>query len=528
MNHSPGGSINVLLLLSDGTVLAQNTDSIRWYHLTPDIHGSYINGTWSLFSSMHYTRLYFSSDVLTNGWVLVAGGEYGTGTTNSELFDPVHNSWTVIPVAPGIITTNNSVASGGENTAGFDDSISKILPGGNVLVAPVYPATYGYTAIYNAASTNWSIGPKLFRGSDQDEASWVKLPDDSVLTVDPYGSSSERFIPSLNKWVNDSTVPVALYSSGYELGAGFLLPNGQAFYLGGNGNTALYTPTGTTSPGTWTAGPVIPDGYGIQDGPAAMMVNGKILCAVGSSSTYDAPTYFFEYDPVANSFTQVNAYSGAYDNVPPYTGTMLDLPDGSVLYAHQGSDLYVYQTVGAPLVAGQPAITSISDNADGSFTLSGTLLNGISEGAAYGDDAQMNSNYPLVRLTNSVGNVYYERTYNWNSTSVMTGNQILTTQFTNSAGLPPGTYSLVVVANGISSAPVSFTLPGPPMGFAQSGESLVLTWPTNFTGFILQSTTNLTAPVIWTTVTASPAIVNGQYAVTNQETNVASYYRLEN
>ena len=193
-----------------------------------------------------------------------------------------------------------------------------------------------------------------------------------------------------------------------------------------------------------------------------MMVNGKILCAVGSSSTYDAPTYFFEYDPVANSFTQVNAYSGAYDNVPPYTGTMLDLPDGSVLYAHQGSDLYVYQTVGAPLVAGQPAITSISDNADGSFTLSGTLLNGISEGAAYGDDAQMNSNYPLVRLTNSVGNVYYERTYNWNSTSVMTGNQILTTQFTNSAGLPPGTYSLVVVANGISSAPVLLRCPARP------------------------------------------------------------------
>ena len=40
------------------------------------------------------------------------------------------------------------------------------------------------------------------------------------------------------------------------------------------------------------------------------------------------------------------------------------------------------------LPGGQPGISNIEANADGSFELTGTNLNGISEGAAYGDDAQ--------------------------------------------------------------------------------------------------------------------------------------------
>jgi hypothetical protein len=85
-------------------------------------------------------------------------------------------------------------------------------------------------------------------------------------------------------------------------------------------------------------------------------------------------------------------------------------------------------------------------------------LNGISQGAAYGDDEQMASNYPIVRMTSNVtGNIYYARTYNWSSTSVQTGGKSVTTQFTLPANLPPGTYSLVVTANGIASSPVTFT-----------------------------------------------------------------------
>jgi hypothetical protein len=67
----------------------------------------------------------------------------------------------------------------------------------------------------------------------------------------------------------------------------------------------------------------------------------------------------------------------------------------------------------------------------------------------------MSTNFPVIRLT-SGGNVYYARTYNWNRTGVQTGALADTTQFATPAGLPAGTYSLVVTANGISSDPVSF------------------------------------------------------------------------
>jgi len=159
-----------------------------------------------------------------------------------------------------------------------------------------------------------------------------------------------------------------------------------------------------------------------------MMVNGKILCVTSptptSSQHFPTPSSFYEYDPGSNLFTSVAFPTGTTDLVP-YTTRMLDLPDGTVLFSESSRQLYLYQPDGSPLTAGKPVIGSISLNNDGSYHLVGTLLNGISEGAAYGDDAQMSSSYPLVRVTNSTGSVFYARTYNWSSTSIMTGNRPL-------------------------------------------------------------------------------------------------------
>src|SRR5262249_24322655 len=57
----------------------------------------------------------------------------------------------------------------------------------------------------------------------------------------------------------------------------------------------------------------------------------------------------------------------------------------------------------------------------------------------------------------STGNVYYARTSNWSSTGIATGSTPVSTQFVLPSGLPAGTFSLSVIANGIASAPVSFT-----------------------------------------------------------------------
>lgn len=176
---------------------------------------------------------------------------------------------------------------------------------------------------------------------------------------------------------------------------------------------------------------------------------------------------------------------------------MLDLPDGNVLYSHFGADVYVYTPVGAPLAAGKPIVTSVSPNGDGSFHVVGFGLNGISEGASYGDDFQMNSNYPLVRLSDGAGNVYYAKTYNWSSTGVMTGNLVVTTEYRLPVGLPAGQYSLVVVANGIASDPFCTTpLVGSHPANASANAGGVATFSVTATGSALnfqwrRGTTNL-------------------------------------
>jgi hypothetical protein len=311
------------------------------------------------------------------------------------------------------------------------------------------------TAIFNPSTNTWTTGPTKRTGASSDEESWVKLPDQSILTVDFGGNrTSERYIPAQNQWVADATVPVSLYDSLGELGAAILLPDGRAFFQGATGHTALYTPSGTTAAGTWATGPDIPNSQGTDDAPAAMLVNGKVLCAVGPTGTYNGPTHFLEFDPVTDSFAAVSGSPNV--SGPPYVSRMLALPDGSVLLTTGGTQLYRYVPDGSALASAKPTITSIQQNADGSFLLTGTQLNGISEGAGYGDDAQMASNYPIVRLSDTSGHVYYARTFDWSNTGVATGSTSVTTTFT--APVPAGTFNVQVIANGIASDPFSYSI----------------------------------------------------------------------
>ena len=454
--HQAPGAVNLMLLLPDGTVMAASnsasSSNSAWYRLSPDAQGSYVNGTWSVLASAHYGRLAYPAQVLRDGRVFVAGGEYGNGGPRAELYDSRTNVWT--EVTPPAALWNVSSDS-------FYDCNSELTPDGKVLLMPVFPHAPGIPLLYDPATDSWSNAGQLFRGHWQDEASWVKLADESILTIDPWGQNSERYIPSTNTWIDDGLVPVPMYDVfGHELGAALLLPDGRSFWLGGTGHTVLYTPSGTQSPGVWTSGPDIPGNHGTPDAPAAMMRNGRILCAVSPlpsvNDHFPSPTTFYEYDPVANSFAAAGAPTGATEPGSSYGTMLLDLPDGNVLFSHFGPQLHVYTPAGASLATGKPAIANITPNADGSFHLVGTGLTGISDGASYGDDYQMNTNYPLVRLTTAAGSVRYARTYDWSTTSVQTGSALLSTEFRVPETLPSGNYSLEVIANGIASDPLGF------------------------------------------------------------------------
>jgi hypothetical protein len=205
----------------------------------------------------------------------------------------------------------------------------------------------------------------------------------------------------------------------------------------------------------------------------------------------------------------------------------LDLPDGTVLFTDdQSLQLYVYRPAGASLAAGQPGIANITRNVDGSYVLTGTNLNGLSEGSAYGDDLQNASNFPLVRLLDGAGNVHYARTYNWSSTGVMTGTNRQITDFMLPASLPSGVFSLQAVANGLASPAVPFSTNLVSLQIVAQPRQMVLSWPEIFPAGTLETTTNL-APAVWTTVTNPISLVGTNYVLTNTESTVTAFYRLQ-
>ena len=97
---APSG-VGLMMLQPDGTLLIFDGGGTTIAKLTPNAQGSYTAGTWTSLKSMYNSRLYFSSQVLKDGRIYVAGGEYGTGGSAAEVYNPLTNKWLLTP-APGV------------------------------------------------------------------------------------------------------------------------------------------------------------------------------------------------------------------------------------------------------------------------------------------------------------------------------------------------------------------------------------------------------------------------------------------
>jgi hypothetical protein len=172
---------------------------------------------------------------------------------------------------------------------------------------------------------------------------------------------------------------------------------------------------------------------------------------------YSAPAEVFDFDPAAGTISPVSPAIPDPDlkTESVYNLSMLMLPTGQVLFSDGSYQLWVYTPAGTANPIYQPVPTNVVYNGGGVFTLTGTQLTGQTAGAAYGDDYEMDENYPIVSLSAN-GEVYYCRTTNWSSVGVAGGSTPQTVNFTLNPAITAGSYSLVVSAAGISSAPVSF------------------------------------------------------------------------
>jgi hypothetical protein len=475
-NFLPSGDAGQLaMLLPNGQLLVHGLgdgqgDSPAWYLVTPDSTGGYVNGTWTTANPMHVGRLYFGSAVLPNGNVFVVGGEYSsTGQDNNtaEMYNPSTNTWTQLANSPKQFV---------------GDEPTEVLPNGSILVGDIID---NGTEIYTPSTNTWSAGGSKVHTSDvSDEEAWVKLANGDILTYDIFSSindnkfEAELYNTVTNKWSDASTSSNGAFlpllstpEEGYELGPAMLLPDGRALFTGANGVTVFFNPSNST----WTLGPTMPsvmiNGTLTQltmgDAPGAILPDGDLALALSPAVNIDSlgnenfpgPTYIYDFNPTTGVYTDISPNSTVDPNLSgnnSFINTMLILPTGQLLLVDDNDQLAVYTPGTGPQTAWQPTITSFNNNGNGTYTLTGTQINGLDEGAAYGDDNQMAENYPIVRVTDTTsGKVYYATTSNWSSVGVATGTTPETATVVLPAALGNDPYTLVVIADGIASNAIS-------------------------------------------------------------------------
>ncbi|HVC31461.1 MAG TPA: hypothetical protein VND24_09765 [Steroidobacteraceae bacterium] len=140
-----------------------------------------------------------------------------------------------------------------------------------------------------------------------------------------------------------------------------------------------------------------------------------------------------------------------------FHGNRLVLPTGQILLTDFSNDIEIYTPAGGPKPEWSPVVLFTPPVlAPGhTYPLAGIRLSGMSQGAAYGDDAQAATHFRIVRITNlKTGHVFYGRTHDFSSVAVAS-HDIAWTRFDVPADQEPGPSTLEVVASGIASEPVT-------------------------------------------------------------------------
>jgi len=493
LHNVPDHQWGAMILLTDGRVLVEDegtgNGSSDWWILTPDSHGSYIDGSWSQAASMssNFQPLYFPAAVLPDGKVLVEGAEInslGQPPKDSDydsnlgaIYDPVTNTWT--PVNP----PNN----GNSEWSKIGDTGNVVLANGTFMIGNQDSPTTDQ-ALFDEKSMTWSITGQSDPARNE-ESGFTLLPNGKVFSADvrvPSLNSAYLYDPATGKWNPTSNAPVSFampspVTTGYggqgisEMGPAVVLPNGLLFVVGATPNTALYN----SSTDTWQAGPTFPVVDGVQyaagDNNAVVLANGDVLLTATTYPKENGPSHFFIYDGTGiKQLGDATANGINASAASPFGGEMLGLPNGQVLWNSQvGNQIFVYtpdikdiNKSYLPVVRTVPSALSAGQI----YSLSGKQLSGLTTGSFEGDERQNSTNYPLVQITNnSTHDVAYARTFDISSYSIASGAQSKF-DFQTPASIETGDSSLRVIASGFASDPVAvvITAAGTSTGVSQS------------------------------------------------------------
>jgi len=431
------------LLMTDGSVMVQD-NAANWYRLIPNVNGNYIEGRWQQAATLPsgYGPLYFGSAVLADGKLVVDGGEYNffnpAETNQGAIYDPIADAWTSISPPHG--------------WSEVGDASSVVLADGTFMLGNCCLSTQ---ALLDESTLTWTV-TGAGKADTNSEEGWTLLPNGKVLTADVADEpNSELYNPLKGSWSSAGSLPGDL-TLAFEIGPQILRPNGTVFVTGANGHTAIFQ----RGRHTWIAGPDLPTVNGQPlhdtDGPATLLTNGTILLAA-SPGVYQAPMYMLVFN--GRGFVQVTAPPDA-PNDSSYNVRLLMLPTGQVLETDGTDDVEIYTPRVHPDLSAAPSITSVPSTLThgGTYTIAGTLFNGVSQANAYGDDDQQATNYPLVRIQNSsTGHVFYAKTHDHSFMGVAS-TATVTTMFDVPSSIELGASTIEVIANGVPSLPVAITV----------------------------------------------------------------------
>ncbi len=327
-------------------------------------------GRWTATGSMAESRYNHTATLLSDGSVLVTGGQdesvAGEALRSTEIYDPRTAQWTLAAsmatartghtatlLADGrvLVTGGNTKSAAGPTAADaetFDPRASQptalsdaskpraqftatLLPGGMVLVAGgIYapPARLARSSaeLYNPRSTTWTLTGSM--GVARASQTATLLPDGRVLVVGGFNTtgilaSAEIYDPRTGLWTATGQLHVA---RAYHTST--LLPDGSVLVVGGLGQTGsalssaeVYSPR----TGTWKLTGSMRAGRASQT--ATLLADGRVLVAGGVSGKADQVLDSAEvYNPRLGSWASTGRLASARAG---HTATLLQ--NGQVL-----------------------------------------------------------------------------------------------------------------------------------------------------------------------------------------------------
>jgi uncharacterized repeat protein (TIGR03803 family) len=400
----------------------------------------------------------------------------GTGFTTLHNFDWNSSSDGANPFAGLILSGTNlygTASQGGSSDSGT--------------VFAVHTNGTGFTNLYSFTATPPYPGPYVNGDGATPEAGLI-LSGNTLYGAAGFGGSSGAgtvFAVHTNGtgFTNLHSFTAAdtnrINSDGAFPSAGLILSGntlyGAAGYGGSSGAGTVFAVningTGFTTLHSFTA--TSGSLYTNSDGaiPAAgLILSGNTLYGTALEGGSSGKGTVFALNTNGTGFTTLYNFTGGDDGANPFAGLILS-----------GNTLYGTVVNGGSSGAG----TVFAVNTDGTGFTNLHNFTGGSDGT-----------YPQAGL-------------------ILSGNTLYGTASDGGSSVQGTVFSLSL---GSASAPQ--------LTIISSGANVILTWPTNAAGFILQSTTNLVSPIVWSTVSPAPTVVNGQNAVTNPISGTKKFYRL--